>query len=85
MAAVMIDEPANPTEPGWLVWAREIQALAQTGLAFTRDHFVALLVGIPCDRRMQSTAKVFEITLQCGERNPERLEKLIARDRLARL
>ena len=35
----MIDEPANPTEPRWLLWAREIQALAQTGLAFTRDQF----------------------------------------------
>ena len=35
----MIDEPANPTEPRWLLWAREIQALAQTGLAFTRDQY----------------------------------------------
>jgi ADP-ribose pyrophosphatase YjhB (NUDIX family) len=26
-------------EPLWLVWAREIQALAQTGLAFTRDQY----------------------------------------------
>jgi ADP-ribose pyrophosphatase YjhB (NUDIX family) len=29
----------SPTEPRWLLWAREIQALAQTGLAFTRDMF----------------------------------------------
>jgi ADP-ribose pyrophosphatase YjhB (NUDIX family) len=35
----MIDEPASPTEPHWLLWAREIQALAQTGLAFTRDQY----------------------------------------------
>jgi len=28
-------------EPDWLVWAREIQALAQTGLAFTRDPYDA--------------------------------------------
>ena len=35
----MIDEPADPTEPRWLLWAREIQALAQTGLAFTRDQY----------------------------------------------
>ncbi|MFA9439941.1 NUDIX hydrolase [Uliginosibacterium sp. sgz301328] len=27
------------TEPQWLVWAREIQALAQTGLTFTRDPY----------------------------------------------
>lgn len=28
-------------EPDWLVWAREIQALAQTGLAFTKDPYDA--------------------------------------------
>jgi ADP-ribose pyrophosphatase YjhB (NUDIX family) len=27
------------TEPGWLTWAREIQATAQTGLAFCRDPY----------------------------------------------
>lgn len=27
------------TEPDWLIWAREIQAIAQTGLAFTRDVY----------------------------------------------
>jgi ADP-ribose pyrophosphatase YjhB (NUDIX family) len=26
-------------EPKWLVWAREIQAVAQTGLAFTKDVY----------------------------------------------
>jgi ADP-ribose pyrophosphatase YjhB (NUDIX family) len=36
---MMSDGPANLTEPRWLLWAREIQALAQTGLAFTRDQF----------------------------------------------
>ena len=35
----MIDEPAHAAEPRWLLWGREIQALAQTGLAFTRDQF----------------------------------------------
>jgi ADP-ribose pyrophosphatase YjhB (NUDIX family) len=30
---------SHPTEPLWLVWAREIQALAQIGLAFTRDPY----------------------------------------------
>jgi hypothetical protein len=25
----------NPIEPCWIPWAREIQALAKTGLAFT--------------------------------------------------
>lgn len=26
-------------EPGWLTWTRELQAIAQTGLAFTRDPY----------------------------------------------
>ncbi len=26
-------------EPAWLTWAREVQALAQSGLAFTRDPY----------------------------------------------
>jgi ADP-ribose pyrophosphatase YjhB (NUDIX family) len=37
--AAMVDKAANPTEPSWLLWAREIQALAQTGLAFTHDQY----------------------------------------------
>ena len=36
---MMIDEAGNPTEPRWLLWAREMQALAQTGLAFTHDQY----------------------------------------------
>lgn len=35
----MSDEAKGSTEPLWLQWAREIQALAQTGLAFTRDQY----------------------------------------------
>jgi ADP-ribose pyrophosphatase YjhB (NUDIX family) len=27
------------SEPDWLVWAREIQGIAQSGLAFTKDHY----------------------------------------------
>lgn len=27
------------TDPGWLTWTREMQAIAQTGLAFTRDPY----------------------------------------------
>ncbi len=33
-----MSEPA-PAEPEWLVWAREIQAVAQSGLAFTGDPY----------------------------------------------
>jgi ADP-ribose pyrophosphatase YjhB (NUDIX family) len=29
----------NCREPDWLTWARELQAIAQTGLAFTRDPY----------------------------------------------
>jgi ADP-ribose pyrophosphatase YjhB (NUDIX family) len=36
---MVIDEAADPKEPRWLLWAREMQALAQTGLAFTRDEY----------------------------------------------
>jgi Hydrolase of X-linked nucleoside diphosphate N terminal len=36
---MMIDTSRCPTEPRWLLWAREMQALAQTGLAFTRDQY----------------------------------------------
>jgi ADP-ribose pyrophosphatase YjhB (NUDIX family) len=31
-------EPAS-LEPDWLVWAREVQALAQSGLAYARDPY----------------------------------------------
>jgi ADP-ribose pyrophosphatase YjhB (NUDIX family) len=27
------------TQPSWLVWARELQAVSQTGLTFTRDSY----------------------------------------------
>jgi ADP-ribose pyrophosphatase YjhB (NUDIX family) len=27
------------TEPDWLIWTRELQAIAQTGIAFTRDPY----------------------------------------------
>jgi ADP-ribose pyrophosphatase YjhB (NUDIX family) len=47
----MIDRPTHPRqgmhdqgrpdgiEPAWLIWAREIQAVAQTGLAFSKDPY----------------------------------------------
>jgi ADP-ribose pyrophosphatase YjhB (NUDIX family) len=31
--------PLSSDPPPWLVWAREIQAIAQSGLTFTRDPF----------------------------------------------
>ena len=35
----MIGGTSSPSEPLWLLWAREMQALAQTGLAFARDQY----------------------------------------------
>jgi ADP-ribose pyrophosphatase YjhB (NUDIX family) len=29
----------HPADPDWLIWAREIQAIAQTGLAFSQDPY----------------------------------------------
>jgi ADP-ribose pyrophosphatase YjhB (NUDIX family) len=36
---MMVNEATGTTEARWLLWARDIQALAQTGLAFTRDQY----------------------------------------------
>jgi ADP-ribose pyrophosphatase YjhB (NUDIX family) len=36
---MMMDDAGNQTEQRWLLWAREMQALAQTGLAFTHDPY----------------------------------------------
>ncbi|PKN40046.1 MAG: NUDIX hydrolase [Deltaproteobacteria bacterium HGW-Deltaproteobacteria-18] len=35
----------DDSTPRWLDWAREIQALAQTGLAFTKSHYDQLSFG----------------------------------------
>jgi ADP-ribose pyrophosphatase YjhB (NUDIX family) len=37
----LTDRDAAGDEPQWLVWSREIQAIAQTGLAFTKDPYDA--------------------------------------------
>ncbi len=29
----------NHADPQWLSWTKRVQAIAQTGLAFTRDHY----------------------------------------------
>jgi len=39
LKSMMMDETGNLTEPRWLLWAREMQALAQTGLTFTCDQY----------------------------------------------
>src|SRR3954454_13736063 len=34
-----MNEPRDIAEPRWLIWARELQAIAQTGLALTQDQY----------------------------------------------
>ena len=29
----------NHADPQWLSWTKRVQAIAQTGLTFTRDHY----------------------------------------------
>jgi ADP-ribose pyrophosphatase YjhB (NUDIX family) len=35
----MMTNPKEPTAPLWLLWAREIQAIGQTGLHFSQNEF----------------------------------------------
>src|SRR4051794_13860670 len=39
MYSTVRSEERDMEEPDWLLWAREMQAIAQTGLAFTRDPY----------------------------------------------
>jgi hypothetical protein len=54
----MIDGPATPTEPRRLLWAREMQALAQTGLAFTHDPIVSVASSFVLWRCTRSASKI---------------------------
>jgi len=58
-------------EPDWLVWARELQALAQVGLAFNRD---------PYDReRYEAIRALAARMMAAGSETPaERIEALFA-------
>ena len=29
----------HQADPQWLTWSKRLQAIAQTGLTFTRDHY----------------------------------------------
>jgi len=58
-------------EPDWLVWARRVQALAQTGLAFTRDAY---------DRERYETLRALaaEMLAARSAGDPARIEALFA-------
>lgn len=58
-------------EPDWLVWTRELQAIAQTGLAFVRD---------PYDRERYETLRALASRIMAAHTaaSAERIEALFA-------
>ncbi len=59
------------TEPAWLAWAREMQAIAQSGLAFTRDPYDR-------ERYIQLRALAARAMAACGGGDAARVEALFA-------
>jgi ADP-ribose pyrophosphatase YjhB (NUDIX family) len=61
------------TDPDWLVWTRELQAIAQTGLAFTRD---------PYDRERYERLRALASEIMASHTGaaPERIEALFAHE-----
>jgi ADP-ribose pyrophosphatase YjhB (NUDIX family) len=59
------------TEPDWLRWTRELQAIAQTGLAFTRD---------PYDRERYAALRALASRIMAGHTGTpsQRLDDLFA-------
>ena len=61
------------TEPDWLTWTRSLQAIAQTGLAFTRDPYDR-------ERYEQLRALASEMMAARTDAPAERIEALFARE-----
>jgi ADP-ribose pyrophosphatase YjhB (NUDIX family) len=61
------------TEPDWLIWTRELQALAQTGLAFSLD---------PYDRQRYESLRALASTMMAAQTSAraERIEALFANE-----
>lgn len=59
------------TEPAWLAWAREMQAIAQSGLTFTRDPYDR-------ERYEQLRALAARAMAAGGGADPARVEALFA-------
>jgi ADP-ribose pyrophosphatase YjhB (NUDIX family) len=61
------------TEPKWLTWARDLQAIAQTGLTYGRDHF---------DRERYETLRALASTIMASHTgiSAERIEALFAEE-----
>jgi ADP-ribose pyrophosphatase YjhB (NUDIX family) len=62
------------TEPDWLTWTRELQAIAQTGLAFSRD---------PYDHERYEMLRSLASRIMAGHTGSplQRIEDLFARER----
>lgn len=62
------------TEPDWLSWTRELQAIAQTGLAFTRD---------PYDRERYEALRALASTIMAAHTGapPQAIEDLFRAER----
>ncbi len=60
--------PSNRRTPRWLEWAREIQALAQTGLHFAADDYNR-------GRYHRLMELAVEITSECAQLPPEEVER----------
>jgi len=61
------------TEPKWLTWARDLQAIAQTGLTYGRDHF---------DRERYEMLRALASTIMAShtDTSAERIEALFAEE-----
>ncbi|MBS0638383.1 MAG: NUDIX hydrolase [Proteobacteria bacterium] len=61
-------------EPDWLIWTRELQAIAQTGIAFTKD---------PYDRQRYDALRTLASRIMAGhcDATPERIAALFAAER----
>jgi ADP-ribose pyrophosphatase YjhB (NUDIX family) len=66
-----MQDDRGPTDPLWLLWARELQAIAQTGLAFTRD---------PYDRERYQRLRGLTASIMTGhtQRDVQPIEALFA-------
>lgn len=60
-------------EPRWLTWARELQAIAQTGLAFSQNAY-------DLDRFRRVRALAVEMLAQGGDAPLERVQALFEQD-----
>jgi ADP-ribose pyrophosphatase YjhB (NUDIX family) len=61
----------NATDPDWLVWAREVQAIAQTGLTFNRE-------GYDHERYLALQALAARMMASRGGAGPQMVENLFS-------